>query len=159
MEHSATLTLTSAPSDLAADQGRVYRMEMAFRILLFVCAGIFSAFALGFIGYAVSSLTGSDRLICASCGAVFILPALLAIRLALMSATVLYSDRVERRGAFGSRSMRRVDIAGYQIIPGRNEPPYVKLYPKAKGARRLNVYRFQPDATFDDWFRDIPKVA
>jgi hypothetical protein len=144
---------------LAADGGRVYPIDRGTRGLLLFCATGFAAFALGFIGYAVFSLRADQlqRWFVAS-GLLFLVATAATLALALKSATVLYPDRVEGRGAFGRRSIRKENIAGFRTISGRNEPPHMRLVSKQAGVRALNVYRFQPDTAFDDWFKDIPDL-
>jgi hypothetical protein len=141
------------------DAGRVYPIDAGTKGLLIFCAVIAAVGGFGFAGYGLFAGHGSDRLVGVASGLAMLGFAGVPLAMALKFATVLYADRIERRGPFGARAMRKIDIAGYRIIPGRNAPPYMRLTPRQAGVHALNVYRFAPDAAFDDWFKEIPDLA
>ncbi len=73
-------------------------------------------------------------------------------------ATVLYPDRIEKRGPFGASTMRKADIAGYWRRQPRYGPPIMRLAAKRADLKSLSVYVFGRDPAFDQWFHDIPDL-
>ena len=72
--------------------------------------------------------------------------------------TFLYPDRIVSRGLFTQASLRRDDIAGYELIPESSGPATLKLTPKDRTHKDLHINRFSPDDEFRTWLSGVPDL-
>ncbi|MBW8886486.1 MAG: hypothetical protein JF616_01910 [Fibrobacteres bacterium] len=152
----------ASTKDLAIRTPEVYGTSKAYRMGL---GTILALLALGALGFAVYGLVGGDfhswtqrAIICVSCLAVALLVS------AGLVSTFRYrievcSDRLVRKGAFGSREMRLEAIAGIRTIQTKNSRTLVFL-PKDPGGKKIKINLMMPRSKeFQAWargnFRDL----
>ncbi len=155
--HSDT---SSIFSPYGSASGRAYRPDPGLKVVLGFCVvtcGI-GAIVFGWVGFTgpngAQFVTIPTAVACLGIG--------LFLLLSLFKwATVLYPDRVEKRDLFGSRALRKAEIAGYRIRSQRYGPPVMRLVPRNSGVKPLSVYVFNRDASFDLWLdgmRDLDAI-
>ena len=142
---------------VAAGEGHVYRPAPSALInAVIVCFAALSLGAsVGLAGFMGSAFSVEGGVAVAS---TLFVAASLVVGQALSAATVLYSDRIERRDLFVTRSMLRSDILGYRRRDVPNGAAIVRLTPRPTDLRPLTIRAYQRDAEFDRWFDGIANL-